>query len=62
MLTLNVVTGKRETSAEYYPLDDDSIRNAEETNDRAFCHGVKIVTERADISDTLPKELKAFSS
>jgi DsbC/DsbD-like thiol-disulfide interchange protein len=25
-LTLNVVTGKKEISAEYYPLDDDSIR------------------------------------
>lgn len=30
MLTLNVATGKREPSAEYYPLDDDSIRNAAE--------------------------------
>lgn len=29
-LTLNVVTGKKEFSAEYYPLDDDSIRNAAE--------------------------------
>jgi thiol:disulfide interchange protein DsbD len=28
MLTLNIVTGRRETFAEYYPLDDDSIRNA----------------------------------
>jgi hypothetical protein len=27
-LMINVVTGKKEISAEYYPLDDDSIRNA----------------------------------
>jgi len=34
MLTLSVVTGKKETSAEYYPVDDDSIRNAGRTEDR----------------------------
>ncbi|HEY2039199.1 MAG TPA: protein-disulfide reductase DsbD domain-containing protein, partial [Edaphobacter sp.] len=58
MLTLNVVTGKRETSAEYYPLDDDSIRNAAEQKIEPSADGVKIVTERADISDTLPKKLQ----
>jgi thiol:disulfide interchange protein DsbD len=58
MLTLNVVTGKRESLAEYYPLDDDSIRNAAEQRIEPSADGVKIVTERADISDTLPKELK----
>jgi thiol:disulfide interchange protein len=57
-LTLNVVTGKRETSAEYYPLDDDSIRNAADQKIEPSTDGVRLVTERADISDTLPKELK----
>jgi thiol:disulfide interchange protein len=57
-LTLNVVTGKRETSAEYYPLDDDSIRNAADQKIEPSKDGVRLVTERADSSDTLPKELK----
>jgi thiol:disulfide interchange protein DsbD len=57
-LMLNVVTGKKELSAEYYPLDDDSIRNAAEQKVEATADGVRLVTERADISDTLPKELK----
>ena len=57
-LTLNVVTGKRETSAEYYPLDDDSIRNAADQKIEPSIDGVRLVTERADSSDTLPKELK----
>jgi thiol:disulfide interchange protein len=58
MLTLSVVTGKKETSAEYYPVDDDSIRNAAEQKIESTTDGVKLVTERADTSDTLPKELK----
>jgi thiol:disulfide interchange protein DsbD len=57
-LTLNVVTGKREISAEYYPLDDDSIRNAADQKIEPSTDGVRLVTERADPSDTLPKELK----
>ena len=57
-LTLNVVTGKKEISAEYYPLDDDSIRNAAEQKIEPTSDGVRLVTERADISDILPKELK----
>jgi thiol:disulfide interchange protein DsbD len=57
-LTLNVVTGKRESSAEFYPLDDDSIRNAADQKIEPSTDGVRLVTERADISDTLPKELK----
>jgi thiol:disulfide interchange protein DsbD len=57
-LTLSVVTGKKETLAEYYPLDDDSIRNAAEQRIEPTADGVRLVTERADISDTLPKELK----
>ena len=58
MLTLNVVTAKQEASAEYYPLDDDSIRNAAEQKLVPLSDGVSLTTERADISDTLPKEVK----
>jgi DsbC/DsbD-like thiol-disulfide interchange protein len=57
-LTLNVVTGNKEPSAEYYPLDDDWIRNAAEQKIELMTDGVRLVTERADISDTLPKKLK----
>jgi thiol:disulfide interchange protein DsbD len=60
MLTLSIVTGKRETSAEYYPLDDDSIRNAAEQKIEPTADGLRLVTERADISDSLPKELKGL--
>lgn len=58
MVTLSVVTGKQEASAEYYPLDDDSIRNAADETIVPLVDGVKLTTERADISDILPQELK----
>jgi DsbC/DsbD-like thiol-disulfide interchange protein len=58
LLTLDITTGKKESAAEYYPLDDASIRNAAEQKIEPTSHGVKLVTERADISDTLPKEVK----
>jgi thiol:disulfide interchange protein len=58
MVTLSVATGKQEASAEYYPLDDDSIRNAADQTIVPLVDGLKLTTERADISDTLPKELK----
>lgn len=57
-LTLNIVTGKRETVAEYYPLDDDSIRNAAQQVVQPTSDGVKLVVERADISDKVPAVLK----
>lgn len=57
-LTLNIVTGKRESTAEYYPLDDDSIRNAAEQVVKPTADGVELVVERADISDKLPAGLK----
>jgi DsbC/DsbD-like thiol-disulfide interchange protein/cytochrome c biogenesis protein CcdA len=58
LLTLHVITGKSERSAEYYPLDDSSIRNAADQHITPTADGVTLVTERADISDTLPKELQ----
>ena len=57
-LTLNIVTGKRETLAEYYPLDDDSIRNAADQTIEPTANGLKLVAEHAEISDTVPKGLK----
>jgi thiol:disulfide interchange protein len=58
LLTLDITTGRKENAAEYYPLDDASIRNAAEQKIEPTSHGVKLVTERADISDALPKEVK----
>ena len=57
-LTLNIVTGKRENTAEYYPLDDDSIRNAAEQLAEPTPDGIKLVVERPDVSDQLPARLK----
>ena len=58
LLTLHVITGKSERFAEYYPLDDGSIRNAADQHITPSADGVTLVTERADISDILPKQLK----
>lgn len=57
-LALNIVTGKRENTAEYYPADDDSIRNAAEQLAEPTPDGIKLVVERADISDKLRARLK----
>ncbi|MFZ0633466.1 MAG: thioredoxin family protein [Acidobacteriaceae bacterium] len=57
-LTLNIVTGKKETIAKYYPLDDDSIRNAAEQLAESTPDGIKLVVERPDVSDKLPARLK----
>ncbi len=57
-LTLNIITGNRESTAEYYPLDDDTIRNAAKQVVEPTPDGVKLVVERADISDKLPARLK----
>ena len=58
LLTVEVETGHRETALEYYPLDDDSIRNAAEQKVEPTPQGAKLVTERAETSDTLPKQIK----
>lgn len=57
-LMLNIVTGRRETVAEYYPLDDDTIRNAADQRVEPTVSGVKLVTERAEVSDIFPKDVK----
>lgn len=57
-LTLNIAAGKREEIAEYYPLDDNSIRNAAEQRAEPTRDGIKLVVERPDASDQLPASLK----
>jgi len=57
-LTLNIATGKREEIAEYYPLDDNSIRNTAEQRAEPTRDGIKLVVERPDVSDQLPARLK----
>jgi len=58
LLTVDVETGHRETALEYYPLDDDSIRNAAEQKVEPTPQGAKLVTERAETTDTPPKQIK----
>jgi thiol:disulfide interchange protein len=57
-LTLSIATGKREDIAEYYPLDDNSIRNAAEQLAVPTPAGIKLVVERPDVSDQLPTRLR----
>lgn len=58
LLTLDVETGHRETALEYYPLDDDSIRNAAEQKVEPTPRGARLVIERAETTDVLPKQIK----
>jgi DsbC/DsbD-like thiol-disulfide interchange protein len=58
LLTVDVVTGQRETALEYYPLDDDTIRNAADQKVEPTPQGAKLVIERAETTDTLPKLIK----
>jgi len=59
-LTLDVVTGHKESSAEFYPFDEDAIRNAADQQFKPTPDGARLVLERGDISDTLPKSLKGI--
>jgi thiol:disulfide interchange protein DsbD len=57
-LFLDIATGQREQTAEFYPFEDDSIRNAGEQPVKTSSTGARLTVERADISDTLPSRLK----
>ena len=57
-LELTIDSGQRETSAEFYPLDDALLRNAAPQVVEPDAHGLRLRLERADASDTLPTELK----
>jgi thiol:disulfide interchange protein DsbD len=59
-LTLKIETGKRESSAEFYPLDEDALRNAAEQREEPNATGVLLTVERGDISETLPAHLKGI--
>ena len=53
-------TGQREDSAEFYPLDEDALRNAADQVVVPNSKGALLKLERGDISDTLPKQLKGI--
>ncbi len=56
-LSLAIDTGKRESFAEFYPLDEDALRNAAEQKLQADARGAVLTLERGDVSNTLPKRL-----
>jgi thiol:disulfide interchange protein len=57
-LALRIETGERESGAEFYPLDEDALRNAAEQRVEPNAKGVLLTVERGDISDTLPARLR----
>ena len=57
-LELAIRTGQREDSVEFYPLDEDALRNAADQVVVPNTKGALLKLERGDISDTLPKRLK----
>ncbi len=59
-LALTIKTGQREDSAEFYPLDEDALRNAADQAIVPNPKGALLTLERGDISDTLPKHLKGI--
>jgi thiol:disulfide interchange protein len=57
-LALRIETGEREFGAEFYPLDEDALRNAAEQRVEPNAKGVLLTVERGDISYTLPARLR----
>jgi thiol:disulfide interchange protein len=57
-VVLTIKTGQREDGAEFYPLDEDALRNAADQILVPNNKGALLKLERGDISDTLPKHLK----
>ena len=57
-LELAIRTGQREESAEFYPLEEDALRNAADQVVVPNSKGALLKLERGDISDTLPKRIK----
>ncbi len=55
---LNLETGERESAAEFYPLDEDALRNAAPQIVEPAVKGIQISMERGDISDSLPARLQ----
>jgi thiol:disulfide interchange protein len=59
-LALIITSGQREDSAEFYPLDEDALRNAADQIVVPNSKGALLKLERGDISDTIPKRLKGI--
>ena len=57
-IALTIKSGQREDSAEFYPLDEDALRNAADQVVVPNSKGALLKLERGDISDTLPRRLK----
>ena len=57
-LALTIDTGERESAAEFYPLDEDALRDAAEQRVEPSARGALLTVERGGISDTLPARLK----
>jgi len=57
---LAIQTGQREDIAEFYPLEEDALRNAADQVVVPNSLGALLKLERGDISDTLPKHLKGI--
>ena len=54
---LTLTTGKRETSAEFYPFDQDQIANAAPQQIESLSNGVRLRVRRSDDLTTLPANL-----
>lgn len=54
---LTLTTGKRETNAEFYPVDQEQIANAAEQKIEPMPDGVRIFVQRSEDLKTLPAQL-----
>ena len=61
-LILMINTGHQETGAEFYPLDEDALRNAADQAVKPSMTGALLTLERGDYSDVLPKHVKGVLS
>ena len=57
-LVLSLNTGQRETGAEFFPLDEDALRNAAEQRFESTERGGQLTVERGAASDTLPASIR----
>lgn len=56
-LVLTVITGKRETDAEFYPFDQDQIVNAADQEVEPLSNGLRLRIRRSEDLKTLPDHL-----
>ncbi len=56
-LVLTLITGRRETDAEFYPYDQDQIANAADQNVEPLPNGLRLRIRRSDDLKTLPANL-----